>query len=377
MDSNKTFEPTEGMRTEFGGDGYTDTDGKGCANDKDGVVEKVQVKDSGEKKELVGETKIPPPPKKNQSWTYLYVPSAKMERTNRALQRHFPTFVHKEVVYRLVNKKMKKVTTFTIPGLLFVQGDGQEISLYLKNTFGDLFLKRDCMTHKIAVIPNHKMRLFMRISELDVTRIRFMPHDFDYYAEGNALVKITSGALRGMEGYRIRIARDRCFITTLGGMTISISGVHKETFENVEEYVCHRKLQVKELVEEDAHALSPKIREMDKFFFLPENELDALVIANGCVRYLEQIGQMAENRAMDEAIEMALYMLEKIGVGFSSLAYDGLQDAYQQIKALVEQTNDLLLSLVERADASEEVQENIVASLSSLRLRFPLLGLRV
>lgn len=312
------------------------------------------------------------------SWTYLYVPSAKMERTNRVLKRRFNTFVHKEVVYRLVNKKLKQVKTFTISGLLFVQGDGQEISLYLKDTFGDLFLKRDCATRKIAVIPDSRMRLFMRISELDATRIRFMPHDFDYYAEGHALVKITSGALRGMEGYRIRIARDRCFITTMGGMTISISGVHKDTFENVDEYVRQRKRKqsAADVDADHSASLSGELQEMDKFFFVPENELDALAIADGCARYLRQISEQAENRTVDEAIEMALYLLEKIGVGFQSMAYENLYDAYRQIRTIVEATNALLVEWGNRDETSDEVQENIVASLSSLQLRFPLLGLK-
>lgn len=302
-----------------------------------------------------------------------------MERTNRVLQRRFNTFVHKEVVYRLVKKKLKQVKTFTISGLLFVQGDGQEISLFLKDTFGDLFLKRDCATRKIAVIPDSRMRLFMRISELDATRIRFMPHDFGYYAEGNTLVKITSGALRGMEGYRIRIARDRCFITTMGGMTLSISGVHKDTFENVDEYVRQRKQQqtTADAAAEQIPTLSAELQEMDRFFFVPENELDAMAIASGCGHYLQRISEQAENEEVEEAIEMALYMLEKIGVGFQSLAYENLQDAYQQIRTIVETTNALLMEWGNRAEASAEMQENIVASLSSLRLRFPLLGLKI
>ena len=61
-----------------------------------------------------------------------------------------------------------------------------------------------------------------------------MPHPLEYYSVGHPLVKITSGVLDGLEGYQIRISRNKCLITTMGGLTIAIGGVYKENFENVD-----------------------------------------------------------------------------------------------------------------------------------------------
>ena len=75
----------------------------------------------------------------------------------------------------------------------------------------------------------------MKVAQVEPTRIRFMPNAFGHYAKGNPLLRITSGPLAGMEGYKIRIARDKCFVTTLGGMTVAIGGIHRDSFENLED----------------------------------------------------------------------------------------------------------------------------------------------
>lgn len=67
----------------------------------------------------------------------------------------------------------------------------------------------------------------------DTSRLRIMRHPFDYYAEGNTLVRMTSGDVCGLEGYRIRIARDRRLVVNVGGVAVAISDIHKETFVEV------------------------------------------------------------------------------------------------------------------------------------------------
>ena len=70
-----------------------------------------------------------------------------------------------------------------------------------------------------------------------------MPHPLDYYSEGHPLVRITSGLLEGFEGYRIRISRNKCLVTSIGGMTVAISGISNDSFENVDEYITLRRGQ--------------------------------------------------------------------------------------------------------------------------------------
>ncbi len=56
------------------------------------------------------------------------------------------------------------------------------------------------------------------------------------YAKGNPLLRITSGIFEGLEGYVVRIDRDRKLVMAVGNMTVAVSGVHKESFEKVEDY---------------------------------------------------------------------------------------------------------------------------------------------
>lgn len=67
----------------------------------------------------------------------------------------------------------------------------------------------------------------------DVSRLRLMQHPFDYYAEGNILVRMTSGDSCGLEGYRIRIARDRKLVVNVDGLAVAIGGIHNDSFEEV------------------------------------------------------------------------------------------------------------------------------------------------
>ncbi len=166
-----------------------------------------------------------------KSWTYLFVPQGKMRLVDKTLQEQFSTFIHTTVVYKREDKHIRHTLRPTISGLLFVQGDAQQVQSLLSDNFFGIYLAKDCSTGKVATISDSIMRPFIRMSEVAPSRVRVMPHIIEYYANGNHMIKITSGILSGFEGYCVRIARDRCLVTTMGGLTIAIGGIHKETYE--------------------------------------------------------------------------------------------------------------------------------------------------
>jgi len=168
-------------------------------------------------------------------WCYLFVHHSKMKRVSNKIASEFHTFIHTSIQYRREGKHIKKLERPSISGLVFVQGDSDHIGNYLRRLCPGLHLANDCCTGKVATIPDSVMRPFMSLSHTNPTRIRIMPHPFDYYSKGNTLVRITSGPLAGFEGYCIRISRDKCLVSTLGGMTLAIGGIHKETFENLDQ----------------------------------------------------------------------------------------------------------------------------------------------
>lgn len=101
------------------------------------------------------------------SWCYLFIHHAKVETVSKKLQtEQYRIFVHKSIVYKRGNKRIKKEEQATISGLVFIQGDANRIQKFLKENFFNLYLVKDCSTGEIAAIPDSVMQPFMRVSEV-------------------------------------------------------------------------------------------------------------------------------------------------------------------------------------------------------------------
>ncbi|MCD8235929.1 MAG: hypothetical protein LUD00_04580 [Prevotellaceae bacterium] len=170
------------------------------------------------------------------SWCYLYMHRAKVKSFVAVTHKYFRCFVH-ETIYRYARSKNDtgEILKPTISGLVFIQGNPDEIKTYLKHNFSDCHLAKDCSAKEVAVISHKVMQPFMRVSEYEPTRIRFLMHPLDHYAKGRPLVRFTSGILHGCEGYIVRIDRDRKLVMQIGDMTVAIGNIHKEHFENIDD----------------------------------------------------------------------------------------------------------------------------------------------
>ncbi len=169
------------------------------------------------------------------TWTYLFVSRGKMSVVNQTLQEKYMTFIHTTIVHKREGGRLTHKERPTISGLIFVCGEADDVQEFLNERFGGVYLSKDRSTGRVAVIRDEEMQLFMRVARMDAQRLRVMPHVVEYYAEGHRMMKIVSGPLTGFSGYLVRIARDRCLVTTLGGLTISIGDVHKERMEDLEQ----------------------------------------------------------------------------------------------------------------------------------------------
>lgn len=156
-----------------------------------------------------------------KDWCYVYVHHAKLP----AIMERFA----KEGVFHVFAHK-------AVNGMLFIQGKVRAVKKYLQDNFQSLYLVNDCSTGREAIIRDSVMKAFMKVLEIDPDRVRFMLKPISEYAEGNPLLRITSGVFEGLEGYVIRIDRDRKLVMAVGDRTIAISGVNKESFEKVEDY---------------------------------------------------------------------------------------------------------------------------------------------
>lgn len=169
------------------------------------------------------------------SWCYLFVHHKKVRGFETQLEKdHRPFFIHTTI--KCAPKKgrgIREVAVPTVSGLIFLKGHPVEIQHYLDEKFAHHRLCKNCSTGRVAEIPNSQMAAFMSVARTDPDRIRFLLRPFHYYAKNRSLLRIVSGPLAGIEGYVIRIARDRRLVMDVGGMSVAISGVHIERFEEV------------------------------------------------------------------------------------------------------------------------------------------------
>ena len=171
------------------------------------------------------------------SWCYLFVHHQKVKAFEEQLKADTLTyFVHKTIKYvpRHRNKSgVHEVEKPTVSGLIFIQGNSKKTQKYLNEKMPPHKLCKNCSTGKVATIPCSQMEPFMRIAETEPERLRFLLRPFVYYSKNRTLLRIVTGDYAGLEGYVIRIARDRKLVMDVGGMAVAISGIHAERFEEV------------------------------------------------------------------------------------------------------------------------------------------------
>lgn len=311
--------------------------------------------------------------KEETGWSYLFIHHAKVEYVSKKLEERFRIFIHRTIIYKREKKKIKKDERPTISGLVFIQGNSNDIQHFLKENFFSLYLVKDCSSKQVATIPDSIMQSFMQVSEFNSTRIRFMPHAFDYYSKGNPLVRITSGSLAGLEGYRIRISRDKCFITSIGGMTVAIGGIYKENFENLDEYVRLRREQIKKAQDSSRVAFTPLQAEIDNCFFTPQNQLDVMAIDKNLIPWVMKMESAVEEKAFDEAVEIALFILEETGSHFRAVYADSRIGDVKSIMAVCEKADKILTGIMNSSDASVDLKEIVETGRESLAIRFSFL----
>lgn len=171
------------------------------------------------------------------SWSYLFVHNQKTKAIELLLKADRLTyFIHKSIKYVKRSGSQRGVREVAVPsvsGLIFLQGDPKRLQTYLDENVPHHRLCKNCSTGEVAVIPDSQMKPFMRVAEMEPDRIRFLLRPFAYYAKNRTLLRIVSGDYAGLEGYVIRIARDRRLVMNVGGMSVAVSGVHAERFEEV------------------------------------------------------------------------------------------------------------------------------------------------
>lgn len=278
----------------------------------------------------------------------------------------------------------------TISGLIFIQGKTKVIKKYLWERFPQYHLVNDCSTRKAAVIPDSVMQPFMRIANTDPSRIRFLVNPLTHYAEGNTLVEIMTGPLAGLQGYIIRIDRDRKLVIGVGDMTVAIGGVHKENFEKVEEVAravnirqrARRQAEQRRLRERieanvnadvapqppDPRLLTPIQQKVDTAFFTPETFNDILVIATNIELWTERARRLIQAGNLADASEILTFLLEEIGYWFTNI-YKKKSLDLTPVKKAGNKAYKTALTILDNKHIPERTRQDLETNLDSQILR--------
>ena len=341
-------------------------------------------------------------------WSYLFIRKRDAEYFSLKAETEggFRTFIHRTIVTDASGKSEKgkpngsaqdreasNGTTEgrpTISGLIFIQGKTKVIKKYLWERFPQYHLVNDCSTRKAAVIPDSVMQPFMRIANTDPSRIRFLVNPLTHYAEGNTLVEIMTGPLAGLQGYIIRIDRDRKLVIGVGDMTVAIGGVHKENFEKVEEVAravntrqrARRQAEQRRLRERievnvnadvapqppDPRLLTPIQQKVDTAFFTPETFNDILVITTNIELWTERARRLIQAGNLADASEILTFLLEEIGYWFTNI-YKKKSIDLTPVKKAGNNAYKTALTILDNKHLPERTRQNLETNLDSQMLR--------
>lgn len=342
-------------------------------------------------------------------WSYLFIRKRDAEYFSLKAETEggFRTFIHRTIVTDASGKSTKGKpngsaqdrdgTTATasegrptISGLIFIQGKTKVIRKYLWERFPQYHLVNDCSTRKAAVIPDSVMQPFMRIANTDPSRIRFLVNPLTHYAEGNTLVEIMTGPLAGLQGYIIRIDRDRKLVIGVGDMTVAIGGVHKENFEKVEEVARavnirqrarrqEEQRRLRERIEANVNAdvalqppdprlLTPIQQKVDTAFFTPETFNDILVITTNIELWTERARRLIQAGNLADASEILTFLLEEIGYWFTNI-YKKKSIDLTPVKKAGNKAYKTALTILDNKHLLERTRQNLETNLDSQILR--------
>lgn len=199
-----------------------------------------------------------------------------------------------------------------------------------------------------------------------------MPHALGYYATGHPLVRVTSGLLAGFEGYQVRISRDKCLVTSVGGMTVAIGGVCKETFENVEAYVNLRRSQQEDTA--DAAGQTPTQEAIGRNFFRPQNQMDLLALSGALAPWVEQAEHHAREGRYPEAAKVALILLDEVGRRLRPCWHDPRVGSFKDLDALCRRAASVLAALAASGRLTPEQHERLARERRALIQRHPFMA---
>lgn len=210
-------------------------------NDKN--LENTDIQNEEEPQNNLGEDTDSKEKESGPPWGYIFIQhmsAASFEKKleSRKIEGNFrpKCFVHRTVKYKRNpnGKGIIREDKPTVSGLVFLQGETEQLKSFLMQNYPQYFLVNDCSTGKPATIPDDTMRPFMQIMEEEPERITFLRDPFVKFAKDHVKLRVLTGIMAGQVGYVVRILKNRQLVMDFGGYAVAINNVHNEDFEIAE-----------------------------------------------------------------------------------------------------------------------------------------------
>lgn len=261
-------------------------------------------------------------------WCYIYLHKQRIKSFMDFVKERgrFQSFVLRA---KLRNKREMGCDDFFQPprqlvigGIVFIQGRPTELTEFFKENNLHCRLVYDCATHKPAEIPDGQMRPLRQVVEVASERLVFLPKPLRHYSQGHVKLRIVSGALAGLEGYLMRINRDRKLVMGVGKLTLAISGVHKENF-----------VEASPVDDAPVNSISGRQltylqKEIDQNFFFPKSQEEIEHYAANVEAMIEKAFRLMARGKEKEILVTGIlsFLMEEICYHFDKLMESQLYD---------------------------------------------------
>lgn len=173
-------------------------------------------------------------------WGYVLVHNRRVEAFKESVENYnranpekaHACFIHYSIKYqrKTDSQGIKKKRTPTLGGIVFLQGETKELQEFLRANYPQFHLINNCTTHTPASIDNRVMQPFMAVVNAHPESITFLRDPFVKFAKDHTKLRVLTGIFKGLEGYVVRVDRNRQLVMEFGGYAVAIRGIHNEDF---------------------------------------------------------------------------------------------------------------------------------------------------
>lgn len=162
-------------------------------------------------------------------WYVVYIRPSLMEFLTRKLSErgipyYYPT--RRVEIPAAEGRPAMSRDVAVMPNVMFLNMGERALDRLLlgREIEGILGRYQDPMTHRCAVVPDEEKERFQRLLEYHKGEVKLLKDPISRFRV-NQHVRVVEGPLAGMEGYVVRICRDRKFVLSLGVMAFAVEGI--------------------------------------------------------------------------------------------------------------------------------------------------------